>query len=71
MINAHQRFCFPKSKISHDGLLGRRPITEQQKKIYNLDQVGWKPMQIAKRLKLPLVSVYDGLHKLRNNGWKR
>jgi hypothetical protein len=65
-IAAFQAFCH--CGACHEDL-GRQPLTEQQTKIYNLNRVGWDPKQIAGRLKIPLPSVYDGIKKIRNNGW--
>lgn len=57
------------NNAKHDEV-GKRPLSKQQKKIYNLARVGWQPAAIAKRTGLPLASVYDGLHKITFNGWK-
>lgn len=64
---AHNKFCF--AGANHDAV-GRRPLTGQQEKIYNLARVGWDASSIAGRTGLPLASVYDGLHKIEFNGWK-
>ena len=61
-------FLYPKRKKSPDP--GRRPLTDQQQKVYNLARNGWKPKQIANRTGLPLASVYDALHKIKHNGWE-
>ena len=64
---AYHNFCF-KGANPHPGE-GRRPLTEQQEKIYNLARVGWNPSQIANRLNITTAAAYDGLHKVKNNGW--
>ena len=64
---AYHSFCF-KGALSHEGL-GRRPLTEQQMKVYNLARVGWKPANIAERVDVPLASVYDALHSIQHKGW--
>lgn len=63
---AYQQFCF--AGANHDAV-GRRPLTNQQEKIYNLARVGWEPQSIAGRTGLPIASVYDALHKIEFNGW--
>ncbi|MDH3376150.1 MAG: hypothetical protein OEQ39_04170 [Gammaproteobacteria bacterium] len=67
MAWAYAKFCF--AGASHEAV-GRRPLTEQQQKIYNLARVGWDAASIAGRTGLPVASVYDGLHKIEFNGWK-
>jgi len=65
----YHQFCFRGARLRHTDL-GRRPLTEQQNKIYNMARIGWEPAQIANRLSIPVASVYDGLHKIEFNGWK-
>ena len=68
-MDAFQQFCFQGSTLTAKQI-GRRPLTDQQKKVFNLARVGWQPMQIANRTGLPVASVYDALHKIRHNGWE-
>ena len=63
---AFAKFCF--HGVSHKGL-GRRPLSPQQEKIYNLARVGWGVKSISKRLGITLASAYDGLHKIKWAGW--
>ena len=65
--DAFALFCF--NGISHKAL-GRRPLTEQQQKIYNLARVGWNANQIVGRLGITLASVRDGMQKIKHNGYK-
>ena len=67
-ISAYHHFCFKGAK-PHPGN-GRRPLTEQQEKIYNLARVGWNASQIAARIKIPMASVHDGIYKCSERGWK-
>lgn len=64
---AYSKFCF--AGANHEAV-GRRPLTEQQQKVYNLARVGWDPASICGRTGLPIASVYDALHKISFNGWK-
>ena len=67
-IDPYQLFCFPNATVRHKGL-GRRPLTEQQQKVYNLARVGWKRGQIAKRIMIANSRVHDALYKIRDRGW--
>jgi DNA-binding NarL/FixJ family response regulator len=64
---AFQQFCYPsETEIKTPD---RRPLTEQQQKVYNLVTVGWNASQIAERIKCPVASVYDAIAKIRHWGY--
>lgn len=60
-------FCYPGAAM--DSGRGRRPLTEQQEKIYNLASVGWKPAEIARRMGKSEPVIRDALAKIKHNGW--
>lgn len=67
-IEAYEQFCFPRGgRPRHKP--ERRPLTDQQEKVFNLASVGWKPSQIAERMKIPVASVYDAIAKIRHWGY--
>lgn len=66
---AMQQFLYPNTKHAADKLR-RRPLTDRQKKVYNLAKVGWDPKQIAARMRLAESTIRDALAKIRHNGYR-
>jgi DNA-binding NarL/FixJ family response regulator len=68
-IEAWDRFLYPREREDASPKRELKPLTEQQEGVYNLVTVGWKPKQIAKRMDLPLASVYDAIAKIKHWGY--
>lgn len=66
---AFQKFCFPRDSDDDQPVIERRPLTEQQNKVFNLASVGWNPSQISERMKIPIASVYDAIAKIKHWGY--
>lgn len=49
--------------------LVRRPLTEQQQKVFNLLKVGWRPPEISKRTRISESTVRDMMVKIKFNGY--